>query len=241
MILFKDLIVGRAARQVGSRAVHFNLAVGLAMLTGLAAAFAQSPAAETKPVKIVAFGDSLTAGFMLQPSESFPAQLEKALKAKDRNVRIENAGVSGDTTSDGLERFDWSIPDGTDAVILEFGANDALRGASAKRARANLEKIVIKLKERNIDVLLAGMAAPKNWGEDYPKAFDTIYPDLAKKYDLILYPFFLDGVAMDAKLNLNDGMHPNAKGIAVIVERILPKVEELIGRAEARRTAASKS
>ena len=189
------------------------------------------------PIRIVAFGDSLTAGYGLKPSEAFPVQLQAALKAKGYNVDIVNAGVSGDTAPAGLERFDWAVPDKTEAVILELGANDALRGLDPKQTRSSLDTIVGKLKARNIDVLLAGMRAPSNWGEDYRVAFDAIYGDLAGTHGTLLYPFFLDGVLQKKELNLEDGMHPTGKGIAVIVERILPKVEELIARVQARRAA----
>jgi acyl-CoA thioesterase-1 len=143
---------------------------------------------------------------------------------------VTNAGVSGDTTAAGLERFDWAVPPGTDAVILELGANDALRGQSPADAKANLDALIAKLKARNIAVLLAGMRAPKNWGEAYAREFDGMYAELAQKHDLILYPFFLDGVALDPSLNLDDGLHPNGKGVAEIVRRILPKVEDLLQR-----------
>ena len=189
------------------------------------------------PIRIVAFGDSLTAGYGLKPSEAFPVQLQAALKGKGHNVEIVNAGVSGDTAPAGLERFDWAVPEGTEAVILELGANDALRGLASKQTRASLESILGKLKARNIDVLLTGMRAPSNWGEDYRETFDAIYPELASSHGTLLYPFFLDGVLMDKKLNLDDGMHPTAGGIGVIVERILPSVEELIARVKARRAA----
>jgi acyl-CoA thioesterase-1 len=217
---------------------RWMLAVNLAL-----AAFAlpAPSAAADKPVRIVAFGDSLTAGYRLKASQSFPSQLSAALKSKGHAVEVINAGVSGDTTGAALERFDWAIPKNVDAVIVELGANDALRGLEPKQARANLQKIVDRLRARNVEVLLAGMIAPKNWGNDYNAEFDTIFADLANKHGLLLYPFFLDGVAMDAKLNLDDGLHPSAKGVGVIVERILPKVEELIGRVQARRLAASKS
>lgn len=189
------------------------------------------------PIRIVAFGDSLTAGYGLKPSEAFPVQLQAALKAKGHNVEVVNAGVSGDTAPAGLERFDWSVPDGTEAVILELGANDALRGLDPRQTRTSLEAILDKLKARNIDVLIAGMRASSNWGDDYRQTFDAIYPELEKRYGTLLYPFFLDGVLMDKTLNLEDGMHPTGKGIGVIVERILPSVEKLITRVETRRAA----
>jgi acyl-CoA thioesterase I len=191
-------------------------------------------AGQISPLKIVAFGDSLTAGYLLQPSESFPAQLAAATKKRGHTVEILNAGVSGDTTAAGLERFDWAVPEGTHAVILELGANDGLRGIDPGIARKNLEAIIVRLKARNIDVLLAGMKAPKNWGDAYATDFDRMYADLATAHDLLLYPFFLDGIALDPKFNLNDGLHPNRQGVGIVVERILPKVEELIARVTAR-------
>ena len=200
------------------------------------AAFAQ-PAA---PIRIVVLGDSLVAGFQLKASDAFPAQLERALKAKGHPVEVINAGVSGDTTANGLERMRWAVPEHTDAVILELGANDALRGLDPGRAKANLEKIVTALKGDGAEVLLAGMLAPRNLGEEYVRAFDGMYPELAKKHGLILYPFFLDGIALNASLNLSDGMHPNPKGVAEITKRILPAVEELIARVRARQAASSK-
>jgi acyl-CoA thioesterase-1 len=202
-------------------------AFAAALLTSVAA---QSPA----PLKIVAFGDSLTAGYGLPAQETFPARLERALKAKGHNVEIENAGVSGDTASGGLSRLDWSIPDGTDAVIVELGANDMLRGVDPKVTRQALDEILTKLKARNIPVLLAGMRAAPNLGADYVRAFEAIFADLAQTYDVVFYPFFLDGVATRAKLALRDGLHPNAAGVDAIVAGILPKAEELVARVKKR-------
>jgi acyl-CoA thioesterase-1 len=195
----------------------------------------------TKPIRIVAFGDSLSAGYGLRQSQSFPAQLQKELKARGHNVIVSNAGVSGDTTAAGLARLTWAIGDDADAVILEFGANDALRGIDPKVTRENMQKILSKLSDRRIPVLLTGMRSPTNWGENYSEDFDAIFPDLAREHSLIFYPFFLDGVVLDAKLNQDDGMHPNSKGVAAIVHAILPSVEQLIAKAEAQRAAASKS
>ena len=199
-----------------------------------------SVAVAADPVRIVAFGDSLTAGYMLKSKDAFPAQLARALKAKGLAVKISNAGVSGDTTADGLKRLNWSVPDGTEAVILELGANDALRGVPPKHVRKNLDSLITKLRAKNIDVLLAGMASPENWGPDYSNAFNTIYKDLAEKHDLILYPFFLKGVVLRPELNLADGLHPSAKGVGVIVKHILPSVEALITRVQNRRAKAAK-
>ena len=181
-----------------------------------------------EPHQIVGFGDSLMAGYGLNPGESFPEKLEKALRARGHDVVIGNAGVSGDTTSSGLSRLDWSVPDGTDLVILELGANDMLRGVSPEITEKNLDEMIARLKVRNIAVLLAGMRAAPNLGPDYAAAFDGIYSRLAEKNGLPLYPFFLDGVAADRSFLLEDGMHPNAAGIDRMVERFLPAVEKLI-------------
>jgi acyl-CoA thioesterase-1 len=194
-----------------------------------------------KPIRIVAFGDSLSSGYGLEPSQAFPAQLQKELKARGHNVVVANAGVAGDTTAGGLGRLAWAVPDGTDAVILELGANDALRGIEPKVTRANLEKVIAELKERRIPILLAGMLSPTNWGGTYAQDFDAIFPDLARAHGLVFYPFFLDGVVLNAKLNQDDGMHPTGKGVAEIVKRMIPSVEELIARAMSRGAAASKS
>lgn len=184
--------------------------------------------AEARTFRLVAFGDSLSAGYQLGAADAFPAVLEAALKARGHDVIVENAGVSGDTSTAGRDRLDWSIADGTDAVILELGANDALRGIDPAITEAALDEIITRLKARKIAVLLAGMYAPRNNGEAYTKVFDAIYPRLAAKHGVTLYPFFLEGIQGEATLNLADGMHPNPKGVRVIVERILPAVEELV-------------
>ena len=189
------------------------------------------PALADEPVKLVALGDSLTAGLGLAADQAFPAKLAAALKAKGLAVTIVNAGVSGDTTTGGLDRLDWSVPDGTQGVILELGANDALRGIDPKLVKATLETILKKLNDRHIPVLLAGMLAPRNLGDDYADAFDAIYPALASTHAVVFYPFFLDGVITDPTLLQGDGLHPNAAGVDMIVARILPRVEELIAKA----------
>nr|WP_245295024.1 arylesterase [Pararhizobium antarcticum] len=179
-------------------------------------------------INLVGFGDSLMAGYQLPPEDAFPARLEKALREKGLDVSIANAGVSGDTTSGGLARIDWSVPDGTKGVILELGANDALRGIPPEDSRKNLDAMLAKLKARNIPVLLVGIYAPPNMGEDYSARFNPIYPALAETYGLELYPFFLDGIVTDPALKLDDGMHPNGQGIGVMVEKFLPVAERFI-------------
>ncbi|WP_162653286.1 arylesterase [Lentilitoribacter sp. Alg239-R112] len=184
--------------------------------------------AKAEPINIVAFGDSLMAGYQLPQGEAYPLKLADALTAKGYDIIMSNASVSGDTTSGGLSRLDWSIPDGTDAVILGLGANDALRGLPADITRKNIDKMIARLKERNIDVILMGMLAPPNMGSDYEAAFNPIYPEIAEKYQVNRYPFFLDGVAGVEALNIEDGIHPNPEGIALLVERTLPSVEDFL-------------
>ncbi|MCA1406980.1 arylesterase [Ensifer sp. IC3342] len=202
----------------------------LRFFLSLAMTIALSSAVRAESVSLVGFGDSLMAGYQLPPEDAFPVRLEKALEDKGFDVTITNAGVSGDTTSGGLARIDWSVPDGTKGVILELGANDALRGIPPEQSRKNLEAMIARLKERGIAVLLAGMMAPPNMGADYAARFNPIYPELAAKYDLEFYPFFLDGVAIEAALKLEDGMHPNSRGVGEMVERFLPVAERFIAR-----------
>jgi acyl-CoA thioesterase I len=206
-----------------------------ALVVAALALAVQLAGAADGPVRIVALGDSLTAGLGLPANAAFPARLEQALRAKGIAVEISNAGVSGDTAAGGLARLDWSVPEGTDAVIVELGANDTLRGIDPKVTRQALEEIVRRLRGRGIAVLLAGMRAAPNLGADYARDFEAIYSDLAARNDLLLYPFFLDGVATDAKLNQRDGLHPTAAGVDAIVARILPKAEELVARARGKR------
>ena len=203
------------------------------VLTLILALFMMIQPAFAQTMKIVAFGDSLTAGYGLAENESFAAQLEAALEAKGHDVDVINAGVSGDTTSMGLERIDWSVPSDADGVIVELGANDMLRGLSPDQARENLDEILTRLGEKDLPVLLAGMYAARNLGEEYVASFEAIFPDLAEKHGTLLYPFFMDGVAGERSLVLEDGLHPTAEGVALIVTNILPKVEDLIDRIEA--------
>jgi acyl-CoA thioesterase-1 len=195
---------------------------------------ARAQGAAMRPLKLVALGDSLTAGYGLSGEAAFPAVLERALRAKGYALSIANAGVSGDTTSGGLARLDWSVPDGTDGVILELGANDMLRGIDPNVPRQALDQILARLRDRGIPVLLTGMYASRNLGAEYVARFEAIFPDLAKKYGVPLYPFFLDGVAGVREFALPDGLHPTAKGVQVVVERILPTVERFVAQLAAR-------
>ena len=194
------------------------------------AALAAPVAHAATPIKVVALGDSLTAGLGLPAKDGFVARLQAALAAKGNAVEIVNAGVSGDTASGGSARLDWSVPEGTNAVIVELGANDMLRGVRPQVTRAALETILRRLTDRHIAVLLCGMRAAPNLGADFGQSFESIYPELAAKYGTLLYPFFLDGVAADRGLLQHDGLHPSAAGVDVIVARILPRVEELLAR-----------
>jgi len=186
------------------------------------------PAAAGVP-QVLVFGDSLTAGLGLPAEAAFPARLEARLKGEGVGLHVINGGNSGDTTADGLARLDWTLADKPDFVILELGANDALRGIDPKLVRANLDALIAKIQAKGAKVLLMGMRAPPNWGEDYQHEFERIYPELAQAHGVTLYPFFLEGVAMDPKLNQPDGLHPNEKGVAALVDRIAPFLARLIG------------
>jgi len=199
-----------------------------AFLAALLAVAALPQRSYAQPVQAVGLGDSLMAGYGLGPGESFADKLQAALRAKGHDIVIANAGVSGDTTSGGLARLDWSVPDATMIVILELGANDMLRGVAPAIVEKNLEAMIVRLKERGIAVVLAGMRAAPNFGADYAAAFDAIYPKLAAKHDLILYPFFLDGIAGDREVLQEDGMHPTAKGIDRMVDRFVPTMEKAL-------------
>jgi acyl-CoA thioesterase I len=204
-----------------------NLGLALAALIALV-----SPAAAA--TRIMAFGDSLMSGYGL-PSleEAFPARLQAWLKTHGVDAEVINAGVSGDTSAGGLARLDWSLVEPTDAVLVELGANDALRGIDPKETHKNLDEILSKLEQRHVKILLIGMESPANWGAEYRDAFRAIFPALAEQHHAMLYPFFLDGVALDPALNQDDGMHPNARGVAVIVDRVGPSVLRLLGAATA--------
>ena len=189
-------------------------------------------------IVILAFGDSLMAGYHIQPDKSFPAQLQAALREKGYRVRIVNSGVSGDTAADGLARLDWSLGEKVDGAIVEFGANDALRGLDPKITERSLAAILQQLKDRHIELLLAGMEAPRNWGPDYDAGFRAMYPRLAGQYGVLFYPFFLKDVAGVQSLNLPDGLHPTPEGVAVVVRNILPDAEALITRIREKRATS---
>jgi acyl-CoA thioesterase-1 len=233
--------VAPAVRQPSARRMAFlRLLAALALLTALPMAASAQPIRAPQPVNLVALGDSLTAGLGLAEADAFPAKLQDALRAKGYAVTITNAGVSGDTTADGLARLDWSVPDGTDAVIVELGANDALRGLDPALARKSLDAILSRLHARGLPILLCGMRSPPNLGDDYAKRFEAIFPDLAKQYGALLYPFFLDGVAAQGALTQADGLHPTAAGVDVIVQKILPQTEALLAAVAAKRKAAQR-
>ncbi len=203
-------------------------------LTALDTTFARAAfAGEAAAVKLVVLGDSLSAGLGLSAANAFPAKLQKALQDKGIPVDIGNAGVSGDTASGGRDRLDWSVPEGTQGVILELGANDALRGTDPAVTKSALSDILTRLKARGVAVLLCGMLAPPNYGKDYADRFSAIFPELSKSFGVPLYPFFLDGVAADAKLNQADGIHPTPAGVDIIVKNIMPTVEAFLGTIKA--------
>jgi acyl-CoA thioesterase-1 len=204
------------------------------IVAAFALLLAAMPAQAQNPVTLVAFGDSLTAGYQLGPDEGFAERLQAKLTERGQNVTIINAGVSGDTTSGGLARLDWSVPSEADGVILELGGNDALRGIDPATTEANLDKMLTQLSERDLPVLLAGMRAPPNMGPDYEADFNPIFEALARRHDAVYYPFFLDGVAGNPAYGLGDGIHPNAEGVDIIVDKILPSVEKLIARIDRR-------
>jgi acyl-CoA thioesterase I len=223
-----------SARSYGWRQAFYQITMVCSLLfvaaTMAQIAPARTAAAET-PVRIVVMGDSLTAGYGLPAKEGFVPRLQAMLASQGVGAELADAGVSGDTAGDGLARLDWSMPAGTDAAIVELGANDMLRGIDPQVTREALDGILARLAQRHIVVMLCGMKAAPNLGADYGRSFERIYPELAAKYGVLLYPFFLDGVAADLKLLQPDGLHPNASGVGVMVKRIFPKVEELVARA----------
>ncbi len=222
---------GTFARGVEGRHNRFvHILVLMLALTALDMTLARAALADGgKPVKLVVLGDSLSAGLGLSAADAFPAKLQKALRDKGIAAEIGNAGVSGDTASGGRDRLDWSVPEGTQGVIVELGANDALRGTDPAVTKGALSDILTRLKARGVSVLLCGMLAPPNYGKDYADRFNAMYPDLAKSFGVPLYAFFLDGVAADAKLNQADGIHPTPAGVDIIVKTIMPTVEAFLG------------
>lgn len=214
------------------RAAALWTALALAVTVGFCTA------ARADTITILGLGDSLMAGYGLDRASSFPTQLEAALRQRGHDVHVINAGVSGDTSAGGRARLDWSLAEKPDAAIVELGANDALRGLPTDALHDNLEAIVTKLERRNIPTLLVGMRAPPNLGSDYEEEFLKAYTDIVDAHDVLFYPFFLQGVAADPVLNQADGMHPNAEGVAEIVKRILPAVEELIFKVGKQRGSA---
>jgi acyl-CoA thioesterase-1 len=214
-----------------------TLRTAILLACGALFALFAAPVRAEMPLQIVALGDSLTAGHGLLAQDSYPSKLQAALRAKGYNVTVANAGVSGDTTAQGLARVDWSVPQGTQAVIVEFGANDMFRGVPPATVKKNLEAIIQKLKARHIEIMIAGMYATRSLGKDYYTAFDAIYRDLAHKYGLVFLPFFLEGVIGVQNLNQPDGIHPTAAGIDLVVKKSLPSVEALIQRVRNRKSS----
>jgi len=226
--LFKTILVGLAA-----------ILAPTMMAGDLARSAAQMPQGAAQPVRVLAFGDSLTQGYGVPPGKEFRARLERALNANGRDVTVINAGVSGETSAGGLARIDWLLGDGKngpDAAIVELGANDGLRGLPVTEMEKNLDAILAKLKARGIPVLFAGMKAPRNFGARYAADYDAVFPKLAMKYDALFYPFFLDGVVLDRTLVQPDGLHPNPAGVDAIVKGITPLAERLVQQARTRRT-----
>ncbi|MGE0148604.1 MAG: arylesterase [Parvibaculaceae bacterium] len=201
------------------------------LFAALLGVFLAASPLRAQTIHILAFGDSLTAGLGLEPGQAFPARLEAALEARGHDIVISNAGVSGDTATAAAERLEWSLAPDIDGVIVELGANDALRGIAPEATERALDGILAELRRRRLPVLFAGMLAPRNLGADYGKRFDAIFPRLAAKHGVLFYPFFLDGVAAEPAFNQPDGLHPNSKGVDMIVQRILPITEDLLEQA----------
>ncbi|WP_341365066.1 arylesterase [Thalassospira sp. SN3W] len=230
------LFEGLSRRLFRCAGMGFGILIGAMSLFGIHDAQAADKAADNAantasgnaPQTLMLYGDSLMAGYGLSHEDGFAPRLEAALRDAGHNVKVINSSVSGDTTAAGLSRLEWALVDDPDIVLLELGANDALRGVEPSQTRENLDEIIGKLRDRDVAVLLAGMMAPPNMGKEYGAEFNEIYPELAAEYQLAFYPFFLDGVAADSSLNQDDGIHPNADGVKIIVERILPKVIDVL-------------
>ena len=213
----------------GTKRPHLAYGARLALVNvALAAGLLAAPVGAAEPKTLLLLGDSLTAGYGLPAEDGFAAQLETALEADGMQVRVINAGVSGDTTSGGLARLDWALGDDPDAVVVELGANDGLRGIDPAITKANLDTMLTKLAAKEVPTLFTGMLAPPNLGREYGAEFNRLFPDLAERHGVAFYPFFLDGVAARPDLNQADGIHPNADGVAIIVARILPHVKRLL-------------
>ncbi|MDP7381000.1 MAG: arylesterase [Alphaproteobacteria bacterium] len=227
-------MMGHNGYGVRQRPINRRGMIAVALLaTFFGGVFSPPASAADGPIRtIMAFGDSLTSGYGLPPADAFPVKLEAALRARGHAVRVINAGVAGDTTAGGRARLAWMLADKPDAVILELGANDGLRGLDPAETLANLRAIMEQLKAADLPVLLAGMRAPPNLGRDFGAEFDTIFATVALEYDALFYPFFLEGVAARPTLNQNDGIHPNSAGVAIVVERIIPSVEALLSRVQ---------
>ena len=228
IILRRDCVRGEHVPRYNAftRLLKYWIAVTILMFGGL------SPAKAVDPIRLMVLGDSLTAGYGLPERDAFPSKLQAALRLSGINAKVINAGVSGDTTAGALARISWALSDKPTHVLVELGANDALRGIDPRTTRRNLGAIVEKLQAAGVKVMLAGMYAPPNWGKEYAVDFRRLYPDIAKKYGIGIYPFFLDGVAAERTLNQPDGIHPNEKGVTIIVKRILPSVRRLLGARE---------
>jgi acyl-CoA thioesterase-1 len=229
MVIFKirDFILKDWGKfSIGYGASHQRVNI----LVCFVSVFLPFQAIATEPVKIVMLGDSLTAGYGLVKGQAVPAQLERALKAEGVNVKIINAGVSGDTSAGGRARLTWALSEQPEGLIIELGANDGLRGLDPKQTFKNLNAIIEQALSAQIDVLLTGMLAPPNLGPEYGKDFNRVYPLLARYHGIELYPFYLEGVVSDPALNLEDGLHPNEKGVAIIVKNLLPKVKNFIAK-----------
>jgi acyl-CoA thioesterase I len=220
-------------KEVEKMKLRARMTALLAALLLLALTLPKSQAGPGQTV-LVAFGDSLTSGLGLAQDQAFPAQLEAALKARGHDVTVVDAGVSGDTSTAAAKRVDWSVPENASAVIVELGGNDALQGIPPEGTKAAIAKVIEQLQAKGLPILLAGMEAPRNMGKEYVDAFSALYRDLAQQYGVLFYPFFLDGVALNEELMQPDGLHPNGKGVARIVEKIMPKVEELLAQVKAK-------